>query len=142
MKTLFNFRYKIFILLNNLLYIYIVPETFPGILKVSQIVLIHKKGFLDGCTNYRPIPMVPFSCKTFLRALKLQNTEYWYPNDIFLMDNNLDIDFIDPLSYWKDLNGFQGKMLHRKSIFRSKQGVRMCFTWYTFDQIHVLWFQL
>ena len=73
-------------ILTKLYNICILQSTFPCILKIAEVIPIHKNGSKNECSNYRPISLLsPFS-KLFEKCLYGQLYDYFNNNNIFYIN--------------------------------------------------------
>lgn len=82
-KILNSIKYVILTPLTNLLNECIRSSTFPGVLKLSKVVPIHKTGCINEVHNYRPISIIPYFSKIFEAVIKLQVVNYFESNELF-----------------------------------------------------------
>lgn len=61
----------------------IIKGYFPKILKIAEIIPIHKKGSKDICSNYRPISILNPFAKLFEKCLHEQLNKYFEVNKLF-----------------------------------------------------------
>ena len=60
---------------------------FPNILKIVNVILIHKKGDKLGCNNYRPISLLYNISKIFEKSMHICLVKFLRKNNLYFVIN-------------------------------------------------------